>query len=114
MRSDQKPLYVRLGEDPTRRLEQAVAVSGKTKRQLIEDAVREHLTDGGLVVGRVALREQGPEVLTLSEAAALIRVVEADLEAEAERGDVPARRIGGQWRFLRAALLDWLGHAELP
>ena len=111
MRSDQKPLYVRLGGDPSSRLEQAVAVSGKTKRQLIEDAVREHLTDEGLVVGHVALREQDPEVLTLSEAAALLRVEEGELEGEAQRGDLPVRRIGGQWRFSRAALLAWLGHA---
>jgi excisionase family DNA binding protein len=26
----------------------------------------------------------------------------------AERGELPARRIGDSWRFSRRALLDWL------
>jgi excisionase family DNA binding protein len=26
----------------------------------------------------------------------------------AESGDLPGRRIGGEWRFARAALLAWL------
>jgi hypothetical protein len=43
-----------------------VTVSGKSKHQLVEDAVR-------------------------------------------EQGDVPGRLIAGEWRFARAALVDWLG-----
>jgi excisionase family DNA binding protein len=108
MRSEQTPLYVRLGEDPTRRLERAVSASGKTKRQLIEDAVREHLTDDGLVVGRIALHQREPEILTLAEAAALLRVEESELASAAERGEIPAGRIGASWRFSRAAVLSWL------
>ncbi len=118
MPSDHVPLYVRLSEQQSRRLQQAVSVSGKTKRQLVEDAVREHLSDEGLVVGRIARlepddrmppsEEPGPEVLTLAEAAALLRVPEAALRAAAEHGDVPARWIGSRWRFSRAALLRWL------
>src|ERR1022692_1491674 len=74
------PLYVRLAADQTRRLARAVSVSGKSKRQLVEDAVREHLTDDGLVVGgRVALREEMPEILTAAEAASLLRVDEGQL-----------------------------------
>ena len=29
--------------------------------------------------------------------------------ALAEAGELPGRRIGGDWRFPRAALLEWLG-----
>jgi excisionase family DNA binding protein len=49
-----------------------------------------------------------PEVLTLAEAAELLRVEVEALRAWAEAGDVPGRRLGGDWRFRRAALLDWL------
>ena len=107
------PLYVRLAADPARRLEEAVAASGKSKRQIVEDAVREHLTDDGdrLVVGRVTLREAAPEVLTPDEAAALLRVAEADLATAAEAGEIPGRRIGDEWRFSRDALIAWLGAA---
>jgi hypothetical protein len=102
------PLYVRLGADQTRRLASAVAASGKSKRQLVDDAVREHLTDEGLVVGRIALREDAPEVLTAGEAAALLRIDEGPLIDAAAHGEVPGRLIGGEWRFARGALLAWL------
>jgi excisionase family DNA binding protein len=102
------PLYVRLAAEETRRLEHAVSASGKSKRQLVEEAVREHLTDDGLVVGHAALREAAPEVLTVGEAAALLRLEEAVVREAAERGELPGRRLAGHWRFSRAALLAWL------
>jgi excisionase family DNA binding protein len=109
---DQVPLYVRLAADQAARLQTAASVSGRSKRQLVEDAVRDHLSDPGLVVGRASLQEIGPEILTLEEAAALLRVESETLLAELERGDIPARRIGEQWRFSRAALLNWLNADE--
>ncbi len=54
------------------------------------------------------------EVLTLAEAAAYLRVPEAGLRADAEAGRVPGRRVGGEWRFSRQALIDWLGTAQPP
>lgn len=108
MPDNQVPLYVRLSAEPNRRLEYAVSVSGKSKRQLVEDAVSQHLTDDGVVVGRVALREDAPEVLTLAEAASLLRIDEPDLEAAAQRGELPARQIANHWRFSSTALLAWL------
>ncbi len=112
MVSEPTPLYVRLSADPNRRLEKAVSVSGKSKRQLVEDAVRDHLTDEGLAVGRVALREDPPDVLTLGEAASLLRVDEQALQGAAQRGELPGRRIGDEWRFSTAALLSWLGEEQ--
>jgi excisionase family DNA binding protein len=105
------PLYVRLAADSARRLDEAVASSGLTKRQIVEDAVREHLRDeeGRFVVGRISLREPAPEILTLGEAAELLRVSESDVVEAAERGELPGRRIGEEWRFGRQALLAWLG-----
>jgi excisionase family DNA binding protein len=52
-----------------------------------------------------------PDVLTAEQAAALLQVEPAELVALAEKGAVPARRIGEEWRFSRPALLDWLGAA---
>ncbi|MDQ3631175.1 MAG: helix-turn-helix domain-containing protein [Actinomycetota bacterium] len=107
------PLYVRLAAEETHHLERAVAASGKSKRQLVEDAVREHLTDDGLVVGRATLREALPEVLTLSETAALLRLEEEVVVSQAaEPGGIPGRRIGEHWRFSRQALLAWLAGRE--
>ena len=114
MSDGQSPLFVRLALDAARRLDDAAASSGLSKRQIVEDAVREHLGDGGkgLVVGRVALREPPADVLTPGEAAALLRVGEEELMGAAERGELPGRRIGGEWRFAREALLAWLAAAE--
>jgi excisionase family DNA binding protein len=47
-------------------------------------------------------------VLTLTEAAAFLRVKDMALAEKAAAGEVPARQIGGEWRFLREALVDWL------
>jgi excisionase family DNA binding protein len=48
------------------------------------------------------------DVLTLAEAAAYLRVPQEELLRLAEQGDVPAQRIGGEWRFLKRALGHWL------
>lgn len=49
------------------------------------------------------------EVLDLREAAVLLGLDEQVVADEAARGNLPGRRIGGQWRFSRAHLLAWLG-----
>ena len=51
---------------------------------------------------------QTDRVLTLEEAAAFLRVNEAALADKATAGEVPAQQIGGEWRFLQRALVDWL------
>jgi excisionase family DNA binding protein len=60
------------------------------------------------------------EVLDVREAATLLGIGEDVVAEEAANGNLPGRRIGGQWRFARAHLLEWLrgdaeqGDAELP
>lgn len=49
-----------------------------------------------------------PDVLTLREAAAFLRVADREIEALAESQTIPCRKLGNQWRFLRSALEDWL------
>ena len=49
-----------------------------------------------------------PEVLTLYEAAAFLRVSEATIRSMAQRGELPGRQIKQEWRFLKSALQDWL------
>jgi len=48
-------------------------------------------------------------VLTLTEAAELLRIEAAEMQRLAERKQVPARRIGASWRFSCSALMAWLG-----
>ena len=49
------------------------------------------------------------EVLTLQEAARYLRLPPASVKKYAERGDIPGRQIGKEWRFLKSALNEWLG-----
>ena len=49
------------------------------------------------------------DVLTLEDAAEYLQLPQETVEREAARGEIPGRRIDGSWRFLRRALLDWLG-----
>lgn len=46
--------------------------------------------------------------MTLAEAAKYLRVTQAKLRKLAEQGQVPARKLGAEWRFLKPVLEDWL------
>jgi excisionase family DNA binding protein len=47
-------------------------------------------------------------VLNLTEAAKFLCVSAAKVRKLAETGQVPARKVANEWRFLRSALEDWL------
>jgi excisionase family DNA binding protein len=62
-----------------------------------------------LVVGHHSFRPADlPDVLTPAQAAQLLQVDEDAVLALAEEGRLPGRRIGDEWRFARAALVEWL------
>jgi excisionase family DNA binding protein len=50
----------------------------------------------------------GAEVLTLAEAAAYLRAPEGAVLELVDQGTLPAQRIGGEWRFLKRAVVEWL------
>ena len=49
-----------------------------------------------------------PDVLTLREVAALLRVAEKTAYTLAQTGDLPAFKVGGQWRFRRTDIDSWI------
>jgi excisionase family DNA binding protein len=49
-----------------------------------------------------------PDVLTLDEAADYLRLPKETLERQVALGYIPGRRIEDAWRFLKAAIDDWL------
>lgn len=51
---------------------------------------------------------ESAEVLTAEEAADYLRVPVSSVLELAERAELPGRQIGGEWRFLKHALADWL------
>ena len=54
------------------------------------------------------------EVLDPQGAAELLAVPVETVLALAEAGEIPGRSIGGEWRFARQGLLDWLSRADAP
>ncbi|MGD9694803.1 MAG: helix-turn-helix domain-containing protein [Thermoleophilia bacterium] len=126
--NERTPLYVRLPAEQAKRLDRAAFELGASKQDLVAGLVGRHV-DASTPAGRRALRElvtgrhefapsaepdPEREVLDLSEAAALLRVDEAVIRAAAEAGEIPARRLGDQWRLSRRALLAWLGGTAAP
>jgi len=53
-------------------------------------------------------RPKDPTLLTAIEAAKHLRLHVKSLYRLAKEGKIPARKVGGQWRFHRQTLDDWL------
>ncbi len=58
---------------------------------------------------RSAINGPPSEVLTLAEAAAYLRLSEAEVLRLIDEQALPARRLGTQRRFLKSAIQQWLG-----
>jgi excisionase family DNA binding protein len=52
------------------------------------------------------------EVLTLAEAAAYLRLPENEVIAAASSQGLPGRQMGGEWRFLKNAIQQWLSVSQ--
>ena len=48
------------------------------------------------------------DVLTLAETAEYLRVSENEVACLIREQGLPGRKLGGEWRFLKIALQDWL------
>jgi excisionase family DNA binding protein len=106
----EKPLYVRLPTEEAERLDRAVAELRTSKRELVTRLLVEKLDD--VLVGHADFRPYPPaDVLTAAEAAEMLQAEEKTVLELAEAGELPGRKVGGQWRFARAALLRWLDSA---
>src|SRR4051812_4729560 len=117
--TERRPLYVRIPAAAADALDRAAFERRVPKQDVVAELVDLHLGPGrvtvelpdeGLTVGRHDFRPLAPpEVLTVEDAAALLRVPADVVLAMAGAGEVPGRRVGEEWRFSRAALLRWLG-----
>ena len=127
-------LYVRLPHPESEKLDRAATALATNKKTLVTNLVQQYV-DPDTAEGLESLRQlaathrkvsltlpdehlavghhhftpaAASEVLTTAQAAELLQVPEHEIEALAESGELPGRRIGDQWRFARAALLAWL------
>ncbi len=105
MAEDRVPLFVRLPREQAAALDRLVDSTGRRKQHLVSELLADQLT-----VGHVEIMEStgAEEVLTLQEAAGLLRLPVETVRASAVAGDLPGRAFGDEWRFARTALLAWL------
>src|SRR5438128_12323869 len=110
-------LFVRVPADAAEKLDRVAFELKRPKRAIVAALLSAlDLADGQLVIGRAELQRagRGDEVLTLAQLAELLRVEEETVRDLAERGELPGRKIGGEWRFSRLAVLDWLAGRSQP
>jgi excisionase family DNA binding protein len=131
-RDETAALFVRLPLEEAEKLDRFAFERRIPKRDVVRTLLAEHLDDADViwrqplpppppfrptpdvVVGRAEFTPaDAPEVLTVEQAAELLQVEPDVVRALADAGELPGRRIGEEWRFLRSALLAWLG-GDLP
>src|SRR5438046_1323959 len=123
--SKRTPLFVRLPQNQAAALDRLAEATGRRKQSLVSELLGDHLTGARpLSVGRVevsntpgvraVVRGDVDEVLTLEEVASLLKVTADAVRSRAEKGELPGRRFGNEWRFERVAVLAWLRYGEAP
>ena len=118
---DKTALYVRIPTPQAEQLDQAAFTLKRSKQDLVAgllttygdvDTLRRvtvETTDDGLTVGHAEFRPLAPpDVLTVPQLAEWLQVEEQAIHELAEKGELPGRRLGGEWRFAREAVLAWL------
>src|SRR5262245_46046298 len=116
--AERTALFVRIPAEYAEQLDRAAFELKASKQDLVAGLVARYVDPGsaegleslrGLTgstpLGRHEFRADPPaappDVLTLEEAADLLRLGPAAARQAAEHGEIPGRRIGGRWRFSR-------------
>jgi excisionase family DNA binding protein len=126
-RDETAALFVRLPLEEAEKLDRFAFERRIPKRDVVRTLLAEHLDDADViwhrpapppmpfpptpevVVGRAEFTPaDAQEVLTVEQVAELLQVEPDDVSALAEAGELPGRKIGDEWRFLRSAVLGWL------
>lgn len=124
-------LYVRLPSAEAEKLHRAAGELGTPKRELITRLVANAQFDpdepvwtrrvagpsasaqADWSVGQHSFRPAAElEILTPAQLAGLLQVEEEVVLELAEQGELPARKVGEEWRFSREAILAWLAEDE--
>lgn len=60
------------------------------------------------------MQNQLPEILTVDEAAELLRIPRSTVYKLAQLGKIPAQKVGRHWRFHRDTLVNWIAGKKNP
>ncbi len=104
------PLFVRIPAGLAERLDRAAVELRRPKQELVAAALGEE--EWALGRAEVIAPVAPPrEVLTTEQLAELLQLDVETVRRLAARGELPGRKVAGQWRFSRRAILDWLAEA---
>src|ERR671934_330307 len=126
---DYTALFVRIPSAEAEKLHRAADFLRTPKRELItklvasfdpEDPVWTREVAGPPMpaeaeweIGRHSFRPaEEPEGLTPAQPAELLQADEEAVVELAEKGELPGRKVGEEWRFSRSAILAWLGEEQ--
>ena len=120
---DRTPLYVRIPRTQAEQLDEAAHRLRRSKQDLVTGLITTYgdldtlrrvkieTTENGLTVGHAEFRPFAPpEVLTIAQLAEWLQVEPEAVAELADAGELPGRRLGGEWRFAREAVLAWLAN----
>jgi hypothetical protein len=102
-------LFVRIPRTQAERLAALALQTGTSKQAIVGSLLAGHMGADDAAASPV---RGTTTVITLVEAAELLRLEPDALRRRAERGDVPGRCFDGDWRFVREALLQWLAGGD--
>ena len=115
------PVFLRLPKGQVAALDRLASRTGRAKQHLVSELVAQALEPPQappLSIGRVevsgAEETRDDEVLTLDEVASVLRLSTDAVRQRVEKGELPARRFGSEWRFSRRAVLAWLADGDKP
>jgi excisionase family DNA binding protein len=128
--SETTPLFVRIPVAQAEKLDRAAFELRVPKQELVSGLVSRYVdpspagleqlrritvetADDSLTVGRHWFTPADPEeVLTVEQVAELLQVDEKAVRELARKGELPGRKVGREWRFVRRAVLEWLAGGE--
>ena len=100
-------LFVRIPTAAAEWLDRASFELKKPKQELVAEAIRA-LDTTRMPVGFARPSPDARDVLTTAQLAELLQTDETTVRTMARKGELPGKKIGRDWRFSRAAVLDWL------
>ncbi|MBA2537359.1 MAG: helix-turn-helix domain-containing protein [Actinobacteria bacterium] len=117
------PLFVRIPKTEADKLDRAAFQLKRSKQAIVASLIARYVDPATwpasheaeteeITVGRHTFRSSPLDVLTPVALADLLQIDEELVVSLAERGEIPGRKIGGELRFSRQAVLDWLGATD--
>lgn len=104
-----KETYSRLADGTVVRIQRSA--SGNLEASIVDEDELKRVGAAGADPALAAGPE--PDMMNVRETAQYLRLGERTVYNLANRGEIPAARLAGKWRFSKAGLSEWLEKSQL-